>query len=434
MLKPQILTAATLLVAGLAPAFGAGPAPAGDKVRASACSTCSQSTPAVTGLASGEFLIAWEGESAQDAKGVVGRLFKTTGAPRAADFQINKGTLPPEQYDISVAGDATGYVATWSSVDNGNSQIFARRYARGGATQGAPILVNVDNPALPPYADFHPVVAKIAGGGFVIAWIRYLPPGATTPGTNPEILLRRFNKTGGALGPPVKLNTRLVNGDRPGLCVDPSGQIDVAWTTADGFPLFQPNHKGVSLRRVAKTGALTGPEVIVAQPLASSAPMGISCGKQGNFVIVWESDKAPATDRADILGARYTKLGRRLGNVFRVNSVLADSQKHPAISHDAQGNFVVVWENNLTSGGAINGRRFTAAGVATGPDFAIDTYPPGDLRSLDPKIAHVGTAGNFVVAFKDGQQGVWMRRFTPGATLVPPTAESGLEDSAAPDE
>lgn len=424
MLKPPILAAATLLLAALPPAGAAGPAPIGAKARASSCATCSQATPSVAGLASSEFLIGWQGESAADAKGVVGRLFKNNGAPRAADFQINKGVLPPEQFDVALAGDATGYVAAWSSVDNANSDVFAQRYSLAGVPQGAAIRVNVDNPALPPYADFNPTVGRTAGGGFVIAWIRFLPPGATTPGSNPEILIRRFNKMGVALAAPVKLNTKLVNGDRPDLCVDPSGQINVAWTTADGFPLFQPNHKGVSLRRVSPAGALLGAETVVAPPLASNAQMNISCGTGGSFVIVWESDKAPAVERFDILGARYTKLGRRVGNVFRVNSVITENQRNPAVSHDSKGNFVVVWENNLISGGAINGRRYSVAGVATGTDFAVDSYPPGDLRSIEPAIAHIGTAGNFVVAFQDGLKGVWMRRFTPGTPFLAQAAKT----------
>ncbi len=414
MLKPPILVASTLLFAALQPAGAAGPAPIAAKVRASSCTTCSQTTASVAGLATSEFLIAWEGESALDPKGVIGRLFKNTGAPRAADFQINKGVLPPEQYDVDVAGDATGYVAVWSSVASGNSEILVQRYSLAGALVGTPILVSLDDPLLPHYADFNPTVGRTPGGGFVIAWIRFLPPGATTNGSDPEILLRRFDKNGVALGIPVKLNTRLVNGDRPDLCVDSTGQIDVAWTSADGFPLFQPNHKGVSMRRISPAGALLGAETVVAPPLASTAPVAISCGTLGNFVNVWESDQAPSTDRADILGARYNKLGRRLGNVFRVNSVTLDNQKNPAISHDSKGHFVVVWEHNLLSGGAVNGRRFTLNGVATGTDFPIDTYPPGDLRSRDPKIAHLGTAGNFAVVFQDGLQGIWSRRFTPG--------------------
>lgn len=414
MLKPPILAAATLLLAALPPAGAAGPAPIGAKARASSCSTCSQTVPSIAGLASGEFMIGWEGESATDAKGVVGRLFRNTGAPRAADFQINKGVLPPEQYDVSVAGDPTGYVAVWSSVSGGNSDVFAQRYSLAGVAQGVPIRINVDPAGQIPYADFNPAVARTAGGGFVVTWIRFQPPGATTPGTNPEILIRRYNKTGVALAAPLKLNTKLVNGDRPDLCVDGSGQIDVAWTTADGFPLFQPNHKGVSFRRVSAAGALVGAETVVAAPLASNAQMNISCGTGGSFVIVWESDKAPAIDRFDILGARFTKLGRRVGNVFRINTTTADNQRNPAVSHDSKGNFVVVWEHNPVSGGAINARRYSAAGVATGPEFAVDTYPAGDPRSIEPEVAHVGTAGNFVVTFQDGLQGVWMRRFTPG--------------------
>src|SRR6185295_16518653 len=218
MLKPNAIRsflsiASAFVVPSLVHA--AGPAPLGAKFRASACTTCSQISSSVAGIASGEFFVAWEGKSAADSQGVAGRMFRNNGTPKGADLQIN-------------------------------------------------------------------------------------PSGPTTAGTDPEVLLRRFNNAGGALGAPVKLNVNLVNGDRPDVCVDSTGQIDVAWTSADGFPPFEANHKGVSVRRVAPAGTTIGGEILVAAPLATSAPVGIACGTQGQFMVVWQSERPPAVTREDI--------------------------------------------------------------------------------------------------------------------------------------
>ncbi len=426
MSKRILCWGAALLSLSL-PLAAAGPAPVGAKFRASVCTTCSQREPAIAGAPSGEFFTAWAGQSGTDLRGVAGRLFKSTGAPRAADFLINRGNLTPDQDDVAVAGDATGYVAAWASLSGLNRDVFVQRYTLAGVATGAAIQVNLVDTTTPAFSDFNPVVAKTTGGGFAVAWIRFQPAGVGTNGTNPEIWLRRFDKNGVALGVPVKLNTNLVNGDRPDLCVDTTGQINVVWTSADGFPLFQANHRGVSVRIVSAAGALVGNEIIVAQPLAQTAPVAISCGKTGIFTVAWESDLPPSTDRADILGSRYSKAGRRLGTVFRINSLTAGSQHNPALSHDTAGNLVAVWESDTDNGGGIFGRRFTAANVATGPDFAIDTFAEGELKSIEPDIAHVGTAGNFVVVFEDGLLGAFARRFTPSSIVSRTFAELDQE-------
>jgi len=433
MLKPNAIRsflsiASAFVVPSLVHA--AGPAPLGAKFRASACTTCSQVSSSVAGVASGEFFVAWEGKSAADSQGVAGRMFKNNGTPKGADLQINPTALPA-QHDVAVAGDATGYVAAWSQVEGVNSEVYVRRYTAAGVAVGSAVKVNnADNPASPPYADFNPVVAKTTGGAFVVVWVRFKPSGPTTAGTDPEVLLRRFNNAGGALGAPVKLNVNLVNGDRPDVCVDSTGQIDVAWTSADGFPPFEANHKGVSVRRVAPAGTTIGGEILVAAPLATSAPVGIACGTQGQFMVVWQSERPPAVTREDILGVRYTKAGVKMGNVFVVNSARPGSQRSPQVSADTAGNYVVVWQSeNPPSGLGVFGRRFTSAAVATGNDFAVDTSVGTEPRSIDPDVAHLGSTKNFVVVFQDGLKGIWARRFGPGTPLAS-SAPDGAEDEA----
>ena len=431
MSKRSFLWAVALFLLAL-PSVAANPAPVGAKFRVSTCTTCNQREPALAGVPSGEFFAAWAGQSGLDLHGVAGRLFKNTGAPKAPDFLINRGVLPPDQDDVAVAGDATGYVAAWASLLALNRDVFVQRYTLAGVATGSPILVNLPDTTTPAFADFNPIVAKTAGGGFVVAWVRFQPAGVGTNGTNPEVLLRRFNNSGVALGNPIKLNTNLVNGDRPDLCVDTTGQVNVVWTSADGFPLFQANHRGVSVRIVSAAGATVGNEIIVAQPLATLAPVAISCGKTGIFTVAWESDLPPSTDAADILGSRYSKVGRRLGTVFRINSLNAGRQQNPALSHDAAGNLVAVWQSDTGNGGGILGRRFSAANVAAGPDFLIDAYAAGETHSIEPDVAHVGTTGNFVVVFEDGLQGVFARRYTPSAIASREFAE--LDASQAAEE
>ena len=256
-------------------------------------------------------------------------------------------------------------------------------------------------------------MAATNDGGYIVAWTNLLPAGNGFPGSTPQVLARKLNSTGAPVGTQVKISTGLVNGDRPDVCVDSLGRPVVVWTSVDGFPLFQPNHQGVSLRQLTAAGAPMGTaESVVAAPLATSAKPAVSCGGGGTFVVVWHSDQPPAAERSDILGQRYSRLGRKVGPAFPINTTTANEQRSPSIAHDPKGNFVVVWQSYL--GGTktgIHGRRFGATGNALSPEFEVTSSTTTILGS--PDVATIGTAGNFVVVWQNGPQGLRGERFTP---------------------
>lgn len=403
------------LALGLSVAAWAGPTAQGAPFQVSSCTTCLQQVPAVAGSASGAFLTVWKGASPIDTNGVSGRMFSSTGTPVGADFLANKD-LAQDQYDPAVARDAQGnFIVVWSEVVNGNSEIKGRRYGANGAALGSPFLVNQDQTGTPTVpADFNPTVAATKDG-FIVAWMNILPAGNGFPGTTPQVLARKLGPTGAPLGSQVKISTGLVNGDRPDVCVDTSGKPVVVWTSVDGFPLFEANHKGVSLRQLTPTGVPMGTsETVVAAPKAGSVRPAVSCGNGSTFVVVWHSDQPPAVDQTDILAQRFSRLGRAVGATFRVNTTVANQDRNPSIAHDAKGNFVVVWQAYLGSAKvSILGRRFNGSGAALSPEFEVFAGADNALVPSNPDVATLGTTGNFVVVWQDGSQSISGRRFTP---------------------
>jgi hypothetical protein len=402
------------LALGLAGATWAGPTAQGAAFNVSSCTICAEQFPVVAGTATGSFMVVWKGGTTTDPDGVSGRLFTSTGTAASPDFLANKD-LAPDQYDPAVARNAQGnFIVVWSQVANGNSEIMARRYLASGAPAGAIFKVSQDSAGTPTIpADFNPAVAATSDGGYLVAWMNLLPAGNGFPGGTPQVLSRKISSAGVPVGAQVKISTGLVNGDRPDVCVDTSGKPVVVWTSADGFPLFEPNHKGVSLRQLTPAGAPMGAaELVVAAPLASSARPSVSCGSGSTFVVVWHSDQPPAAERSDILGQRFSRLGRPVGPAFRINTTTANEQRNPSIAHDPKGNFVVVWQSYLdgTKTG-IHGRRFGATANALSPEFEVSS---GTTTVLNyPDVAAIGTAGNFVVVWQAGPQVLRGQRFTP---------------------
>jgi hypothetical protein len=397
------------------------PSANGTPFKVSSCDTCKKTVPAVAGVASGSaagtFLVAWESTSPKDPQGISARLFPKTGLPKSADFLVNKD-IQPLQHNPSVASDPLGnYVVAWSVSNGGNlnSDVLVQRYKSTGAAIGTALVVNVDTPGAPePGVDVAPVVATAADGGFLVSWIRSVPPDPHTPGSPPAVMVRRYNKLGAPVGPPVQLSTGLVNGSRPSACIDPTGRAVVVWTSIDEYRPFEPSLMGVAMRRVSPAGAPLDTETAVAAPLASDSSAAVGCGAGGSFVVVWSTDRAPAVNSLDIVARRFTPLAKPNGPVFRINSTTAGEQKLPEMTTDASGNFVVVWQSRLLNTNAsdsIFGRRFLASGTADGQDLLIYKRATQiESRSVTPRVANLGASG-FVVVWAQGNSNLQARRY-----------------------
>jgi hypothetical protein len=394
------------------------PQPNGAEFKVSTCDACKKRTPAVAGAragaTAGAFLVAWESTTPADPLGISGRFFAKTGNPRTADVLVNRDTFPAQQ-DVAAASDTPGnFVVAWSVRNGSNSDVMVQRYKASGLVNGAAILVNVDTPGAPaPAVDVEPAVATTADGGFIVAWIRSVPPTSTTSGETPAVMLRRYSNAGVPSGQPLKISSGLVLGQRPDACIDSTGRAVVAWTSVDEFNPFEPNRKGASVRRVAANGTPVGSELVVAPPTSSESDVGVACGAGGTFLVLWSTDQAPAADGMDIVAQRYTTLARRNGATFRINSVTAGQQTSPALSSDAAGNFVVVWESSVSGSiaDAIVGRRFLASATADGADFVVHTRATAiEERPITPDVGNLGAVG-FVIVWAQGNSGLQGRRY-----------------------
>lgn len=405
------LFAALALVPAVARA--ADPHPVGPEFLLGTCTTCREQAPAVAGTPSGAFLAVWQGAATNDPHGLLARFFTVKGLPRSTERLVNKN-LVADQFDAAVAGNSkNNYMVAWSEVSQGNSDVLVQRFKSTGEAIGAAIRVNVDDPALPePPADYAPAVAATSDGGFVVAWVRFIPPGSTTPGTDPEVWVRRFDSAGKALGNPLKISTGLVKGTAPDVCIPQGAGAVIVWTSIDQRRPFEPSKEGLSLRQLATSGLPVGTaERVLLSPVAEASSAAVACGKGGNFGVAYELDRPGITEESDVYVQRFGKTGAPAGLAIRVNTVVAGRQKSPAISYDSAGNFVVVWTSSLEDGDAVLGRRYKNAGAALSNPFTIHQVDQPSLRPIAPDVAHAGATGGFVVVWQEGASSAYGRRF-----------------------
>ncbi|MBM4355768.1 MAG: hypothetical protein FJ109_18590, partial [Deltaproteobacteria bacterium] len=137
----------------------------------------------------------------------------------------------------------------------------------------------------------------------------------------------------------------------------------------------------------------------------------------GGFAVAWTSNNQDGSYDG-IFAQLFLADGSRDGNEFQVNTYTFKSQRNPSVARLAEGGFVVVWEGYAqdTSDSGVFGQMFNADGSASGNEFQVNTYTPGNQVNAD--VAALGDGG-FVVAWEspDGggkYYGVFCQRFDSG--------------------
>jgi hypothetical protein len=85
----------------------------------------------------------------------------------------------------------------------------------------------------------------------------------------------------------------------------------------------------------------------------------VAADPSGNFVVAWMSSLQDGSNYG-VFGQRYASSGAPLGSEFRVNTYTTGIQSGPAVTSDASGNFVVVWQSYLQDGSDLGvfGQRY----------------------------------------------------------------------------
>ncbi len=116
-----------------------------------------------------------------------------------------------------------------------------------------------------------------------------------------------------------------------------------------------------------------------------------------HYVSTWQDDN-DANGSFQI----YAKGSEGTFPVFTVNTVADGNQINPAVGVAANGNFVVVWQDDADGNGSyqIKARGFFANGSERFPQMTVNTESDG--QQLKPAIA-MNPVGDFVVVWQDDQ-------------------------------
>ena len=297
----------------------------------------------------------------------------------------------------SVATGVNGdYVVTWASQNQDGSGwgVYAQRYNSGGVAQGGEFLVNTTTTG----DQTNPTVAMDSVGDFIITW-----QSKGQDGSGWGIYARVYTLLGVG-GPEFRVNTT-TTGDQtaPSVAMNGGGGFVIAWTSSgqDGSGL------GVYAQQYNMAGLVMGGEFLVNTTTAGdqSTPSAIVNRITGDYVITWASAGQDGSG-SGIYARRYGRLTGALGGEFRVNTTTAGDQTAPSIGIDRiNGNFVIAWTSAGQDGGGkgVYAQRYTAAGVAVGGEFQVNTTTAGDQTGSSVAIDSNGNA--FITWSSNAQDG-----------------------------
>ena len=240
-------------------------------------------------------------------------------------------------------------------------------------------------------------VASDASGNFVVVWTS-----KGQDGSGYGIIGRRFGANGTPRGSEFAVNTYTTNDqNHVTVAADAIGNFVVVWDSqgqdGDSFGVFG--------QRFDATGAPQGSEFrLNAYTTTFQAGPAVTYEAAGGFVVVWESYGQDGSSMG-IFGRRFDATGAPRASEFQVNSYVTAIQNLPALAADPNGGFVVTWTSDSQDGdaGGVFARRYDATGTPQGGEFQVNTYTTN--AQLRPSVA-VDANGNFVVVWmSSGEDG-----------------------------
>jgi len=180
----------------------------GVEFRISTTATEEQRLPSVAGLRDGGFVVVWfldnvESSASIYSSTIVGQRFTATGVRAGEQFKVGNAVQDSFSYSSPQVSRLTngGFVVTWVSQTASAYYVKAQRYNANGAPAGS-ILKIAAVPASDTQGVTGPRVVGLQKGRFVIVWndFNYTESSAGTFG-------RRYTSDGLAAGSKFKINT-----------------------------------------------------------------------------------------------------------------------------------------------------------------------------------------------------------------------------------
>lgn len=318
-----------------------------------------QRLPTITAVANGNFVAAWEdySQSGGDTSGcaIRAQLFNANGGKVGTEFLVN-ATTAGNQYDPIITNLTDGrFLVAWedysqSAGDTSGYALRAQLFNANGSADGGEFLVNTSTAS----HQIDPAVSALPGGRFVATWTDFSQARGDTSGY--AVHAQVFNSDGSKAGGEFRVNTTTANNQwHPAVATLANGNFVVAWedySQSGGDPYYA----AIRAQVFDGNGAKVGAELLVnsGSVYHDQIKPAIAALADGRFVVAWQDEywRSYGDPGADIYVQVFNADGSTNGAAFWVGTLTDDyhEQYAPAITTLADGRFVITWEDDSGEG------------------------------------------------------------------------------------
>ncbi len=310
------------------------------------------------------------------------------GALQGSPVKVNSdGGIDP-QWEPSIDTDSLGnFMISWADYRSAPA-IYLQRYD----TLGNALGINTQASDVGLTRERHsPALYLPNAGDLVVSWMDYR-------NKNYDIYLQRLTASGTKKGSNFKANQDTTGAQQrsPSLAVNSQRQSFVAWED------FRSGNADIYFRGLDQLGNFILQEIKVSDDTSILPQLSpeIATDDQNTLFIVWQDFR----NGANIYGQFYNFL-LPLGNIKINEDTSTNIHQHPSVSASRTGKFVAVWSDNRAGFFNIYGQKYTNLGAKVGNNFKVND----DTNSVDhlaPQAAS-DSSGNLVVVWEDYRDSQW---------------------------
>lgn len=312
-------------------------------------------------------------------------LIPSSPSPTGEDFPIVQGA----GHIFRPALDGREVVVWYARGEDG-LDIWGLQLGEDGRARGDqfPFLISggVGDQAVPA------VASSVKGGNHLVVW-------HTQPSRNADsdVHARYLDSQGRPQGAPFPISAAEGDQLRPAVAYAPAGEaFVVVWQddrTGNGFDLYA--RLAPATDRGAGRGAAGGQEFIVSSAPGDQLIPAIACETdEPRCLVVWMDNRNASVFDTDVLGRLIDVVtGEAIGDEIDV-AVARWYQDSPAVVYNpVSGEYMVVWNDDISC------RRVSRNGRPQGAKIDISLESPFQYK---PAIS-VNAAGNYLVVWEDGR-------------------------------
>lgn len=354
--------------------------------------------------ANGNYVIVWTSSNSDGSgTGVYAQRYNARGVAQGMPIRVNTTTTGDQKWGTVAVKSDGGFIVTWTSVgqDGSGSGNYARIFDSNGVG-GSEILVNSTTSG----EQYSPSIGAAYDGSFVITWA------GSGSGDSTGIFFQRFSAVGAKVGGEQRVNTTPTNAqDDPSIAVGQDGQFMVVFDDI----------VGTYGRRYDANGNARDNNQLLIHADATSGNADVATNGTGDYHIVWRTTGAGDGSGRGLwrlsLGAGDTAAGTPL----QVTTDTINDQTEPAISSDADGDYIISWQGSGPGDTAgVFARKFRSDGTAVGTEFQLNETTTGSQVGVSTALVNL-----------DNYVAVWSGQGPGDSSGVFLSAEGTLQNQAS---